>query len=390
MKKLLLVVGYKTINYGSVLQAYATQKMFEKAGASAEVLNMEMLWFSTRKKRVMFYLKNAEVMELIHRKGGVYFSKIMGRFHKDYRNRLRQRHGKFDAYVRENLTLTAEVKSWDEASELAEKYDAAVIGSDQVWLPSGVMTDIYTLAFVSDGQTRIAYAPSFGISTIPRKYWSKYREMLERFQFLSVREDTGVKIVKEIAGLECGVVADPVYMLDRDEWLKEIPDNVLYEEPYIFVYLLGNNRWQREVIARYAGSCGIKTVAVIHLDQYIGYDERCYDVKLTDAAPCDFLNLIRHAELIFTDSFHCVSFSLIENKEFYAFRRYAEHVKGSTNSRMDSLFHMLHIDESRMLDKASDMTDIGRKKLDYREINCLLDRMCRSSWEFVNRVIDND
>lgn len=387
MKKILLVVGYKTINYGSMLQAYATQKIFEKAGASVEILNLEILWAMTRKQRVIFYLKNGGISNLFNRKGGVYLSKVLRRFNKIYRMNFERRVSKFNAYANEHLKLTPDVKNWGEASMIAKEYDAVVIGSDQVWMPSSVITDIYTLAFASDGQTKIAYAPSFGLSRIPRKYWGKYKEMLESFDALSIREESGAQIIKEIVGLNCEIVADPVYMIDRDGWLDAVPDKKLFNEPYVFVYLLGNNRWQRKLIAEYSQFCGIKTVAIIQLEQYIGYDERCYDEKLMDVAPDDFLNLIRHAELIFTDSFHCASFSIIENKEFYIFKRYTDHLKGSTNSRIYSLFDLLHIDQDRILTETSDVVEIGKKKLNYDEVNRLLRETKNSSWKFIKRAV---
>ncbi|MCM1500997.1 MAG: polysaccharide pyruvyl transferase family protein, partial [Clostridium sp.] len=220
-----------------------------------------------------------------------------------------------------------------------------------------------------------------------RKYWEKYKEMLMKFRYLSVREESGAKIVKEISGLDCEVTVDPVYMLSKQEWLKEIPDNVLYAEPYIFVYLLGNNRWQREMIANYANRRRLKTVAIVHLDQYIKYDESYYDVKLVEARPCDFINLIRHAEVILTDSFHGTSFSLIENKNFFVFKRYGDQTKGSTNTRIDSLFNALHIDPNRLLTRTSDMFEIEKKELEYDKINDLLKEMCKSSWEFVKGAL---
>lgn len=387
MKKVLLVVGYKTINYGSILQAYATQKLFEKVGVSVDILNLEILWPMTRKQRVIFYLRNGGIHNLFARKGGVYFSKVLRRFNKTYNTNYAHRISEFNAYVNKYLKLTDGVKNWDEASILARKYDAVVIGSDQVWVPSSVITDIYTLAFASDGQTKIAYAPSFGLNKIPRKFWGKYKEMLKSFDAISIREKSGAELIKEIAGVNCEVVADPVYMIDKGEWLDMVPDKILFNEPYIFVYLLGNNRWQRDFIAEYSKFCGIKTVALIHLDQYIGYDECYYDKKLMDAAPSDFLNLIRHAELIFTDSFHCMSFSIIENKEFYIFKRYKDNLKESTNSRLYSLFNLLHIDWDRMLTEISDVEEIGKKKLNYDEINCFFGEMQDSSWEFIEKAV---
>lgn len=389
MKKALLVIGYKTLNYGSVLQAYATQRLFEKAGVSVEILNMESLWPITRRQRVLFYLKNGETGNLIARKGGVYLSGLIKRFHKSYGRSLERKRKNFASYIRDNFSLTAEVKSWREASELADNFEIVVIGSDQVWLPSSVMTDIYTLAFADHGQIKIAYAPSFGLGKIPEKYWEKYREMLHSFHFLSVREKSGVEIVKEISGLKCEVVADPVYMLERSEWLEKIPDKILFEKPYIFIYLLGNNRWQRDMITRYAKYRGIKTVAFIHSDQYIGYDEKYFDRKIADASPEDFLNFIRHAELIFTDSFHCVSFSIIENKEFYAFRRYKGDSEGSTNTRLDSLFCLLHINQDRLLTKFIHADEMDKKKMNYDEINSYLKEIKKSSREFVKNAVEN-
>lgn len=389
MKKILLVVGYKTINYGSLLQSYATQKMFEKAGVLVKILNLEVLWAATRKKRVFFYIKNGEIKNLIIRKGGVYFSEVIKKFDRAYRNGLRQREKKFISYIKDNLLLSGEVKDWNEASKVAEDFEGVVIGSDQVWLPSSVVTDIYTLAFANNGQVKIAYAPSFGLSNIPKKYWKKYREMLESFQFLSVREESGVRIVKEIAKLNCEIVIDPVYMFDKNEWKDKIPDKKMFDKPYIFVYLLGNNRWQRDIIMQFASYYKIKTVALIHLDQYIGYDESYFDIKIIDASPEDFLNLIRHAELIFTDSFHCASFSIIENKDFFVFKRYKENSKGSTNSRMDSLFKLLNIDKDRMITKSSDFNDIAnRRKIDYVEVNNMVKNVKKQSWEYIKKAVE--
>lgn len=388
MKKVLVYLGYKTINYGSILQAFATLEMLKKADVEPVLLNLDGLWKEIKIKKIKFYLLSGDFFFLLHSKGRLYCSKIYEKLNISYGKKIKNRKRKFIDFCQEYLTLSDEVTGFYEASVLSKKYDVVLLGSDQVWLPSSVVTDIYTLSFVKDKKiTKIAYAPSFGISKIPTKYIDKYKDMLGKITHVSVREEAGRQIVQQIANFDCPVVADPVLMLNKNEWEEYIPYKKCNEK-YIFVYLIGNNKWQREWIKKYALAMNMKTIALIHLDEYISYDETYFDRVLVDESPIDFFNWIRNAQLVFTDSYHCMLFSLIENKNIWCFKRFSDSKKISTNSRLYTILLKLEIEE-RLLNQDSKVEDCLFRDIDFASVNDKILSFQQKSWEYLINSIND-
>lgn len=382
-RKILVYVGYKTINYGSMLQAFATLEMLKKMGAEPVMLNLDGLWKEIKRRKMKFYLLSGDLTFLLQSKGRMYFSKLYEKLNLLYGKRIKERRNKFENFVKHYLVLTDEVNGFCEVSALAEKYDIVLLGSDQVWLPSSVVTDVYTLGFVKSPYTvKVAYAPSFGINKIPDKYKDKYEEMLKSFNYVSVRETSGRNIVREITGIDCPVVADPVMMLSRTEWEEKIPYQKKCRFRYIFVYLIGNNRWQREWIKQYAVKRHLETVALVHLDAYIPYDKKYFDHLLIEESPADFLNWIRNADEIFTDSYHCMLFSLIENKNVWCFRRFDDQKKVSTNSRLYTILVKFGLGK-RLLGKNSRIEDCILDEIDFQSVNEMLSDFQRESWDYL-------
>ena len=383
MKKILILMGYKTLNYGSNLQSIATCEMLRQIGMEVEVLNLDALWGMFRKNKVKFYLSSGDLSFIVKSKGGMYLSKFIEKIYPDYKKGIARRKELLYTFLDKRINYSNKVKNFAEATELSQNYDCVLLGSDQVWLPSSVMTDTYTLNFVDKNVKKIAYAPSFGIQEIPQKYWIKYRDMFENIDYIALREESGKKIVKEISGRVCEVVADPVLMLDSKKWKEIIPRKKEMNDRYIFCYLLGNNKWQREWIKKYAEAQRLKTVGLIHLDQRIAYDEKIYDEVMIDASPEKFLNLIRYAEVVFTDSFHCTLFSMIEQRKFWCFRRFDDGKKVSTNSRMYSILKLVGL-ENHMLNRNSNINIIDQhEKIDYRIIEMRINNFRKKSYEFL-------
>ena len=98
---------------------------------------------------------------------------------------------------------------------------------------------------------------------------------------------------------------------------------------------------------------GCKIIALRHLDQYVPNDENFGDIALYDVAPDRFLNLLRGASYVCTDSFHGSCFSIIHRIPFVTFNRYADGSKHSKNSRIDTLCGNLGLQERRYNEKAT-------------------------------------
>jgi len=233
-------------------------------------------------------------------------------------------------------------------------FDTIIVGSDQLWLPSNVVADYYTLSFVPYNVKKIAYATSFGIGHIPKKYKSLYKKFLSRIDHLSARETSGQKIIKEFTGRDVQLVSDPTLLLDADEWDKEATTGRIINGKYIFCYFMGNNPEQRSFVKRLAKEKECKVVALLHLDQYISEDENYVNYAPYDVTPSDFLNLVKYADYVCTDSFHGTIFSIIYSRTFFTFKRFNKKASLSTNTRITSLLIRLRLIE-RLFDGNEDV-----------------------------------
>ena len=110
-------------------------------------------------------------------------------------------------------------------------------GSDQVWNPgTGMNIEPYFLSFTPKGKKRISYASSFGVTRIPTQYADKFKKLLNGLDFISVREEAGVKIVEEVAQRKAELVLDPTLLLDKEEWKKCSSGYNPNNEGYVIIY----------------------------------------------------------------------------------------------------------------------------------------------------------
>lgn len=252
--------------------------------------------------------------------------------------------------------------------EGATRYSAVITGSDQLWSPAGLPTNFYNLMFVPDTILKISIASSFGVKEIPWYQKKRTAYFLNRMDFVSMRESRGAEIVKELTGKTVPTILDPVFLLSEKEWLKEIPNRKTYNQPYIFAYFLGTTSSYREAVTIFAKKRGLKVITLRHMDQYVPGDENFGDFAPYDIGPADFLNYIRNADYIFTDSFHGTAFSIINQKQFVVFDRYKSSSKHSKNSRIDTLCSNLGL-ESRRFATGNTLEDMISSPIDYNKVN---------------------
>ena len=97
-----------------------------------------------------------------------------------------------------------------------------------------------------------------------------------------------------------------------------------------------------------------------------------------DMDAADFVNLIRHAEYILTDSFHGSVFSILHHKKFMTFNRFTAGVN-SRNSRIDSLCTLLGLSERRF---NGNVTDV-EKDINYKVVEEKLLKLRKASLEYL-------
>lgn len=382
--KIAIASCYFKNNYGSQLQAFATQKVIENMGCEAVTINLENnIDFRNGKKR--YYINQLKNISFIKEKFGMLKLKFDKKFNKQLNYNLSIRDKKFEEF-KKIYHLTSPYKTYQELTEMVKKYDSVLVGSDQLWLPVNVVADYYTLNFVPDEINKISYATSFGISEIPKKYEELYKKFLNRINYLSVREDKGKELVESLIHKEAEVVCDPTLLLDKDEWMCIQDEKRIIEGKYILCYFLGDNIEHRKFVERLKEKTGYKTVSLNHCDQYVKYSDKFADETPYDIGPGEFINLIRNAEYICTDSFHGTVFSIINEKSFFTFRRFNNNSKMSTNSRIDSILSKLTL-QNRLLNGDENTEKVISQVIDYEKVNKEIAKFRDESKEFLKKAL---
>lgn len=381
MKKVGVVSCYFKNNYGSILQAYATRKFLDENNIPNETVNVSQLSDFSKGKR-KYYISQAANLRFLKTKSGMIKLKGYARINRRLKRNFAVRNRRFEEFKR-NFVLTRAFSTYSELHEYAKNtYSDVIVGSDQLWLPVNVVADYYTLNWVPEGVNTISYATSFGVSGIPPRYHSLYRKYLEGIRHLSVREEQGVRLVRKLAQKEAKLVCDPTLLLTKDEWMDIQDSERIIPDKYIFCYFLGANIEHRKFVERLKEETGYKIVSINHCDEYVRYSDKFADIVPYDVGPGEFINYIRNAEYVCTDSFHGTAFSLINNVRFFTFRRYDSKSDLSTNSRIHSLLNVVGLND-RLIYGTEDAGQLMKKEINFDDVNSRVEAFRKDSAQWL-------
>ena len=203
-----------------------------------------------------------------------------------------------------------------------------------------------------------------------------------------MRENSGAEIVMKESGREATVVCDPTMMLTAEEWMHIQDEKPFAEGKYILMYLMGDNPEQREFVKKLSKSTGCRIIGLLHGATYISYDENVADEKPYNVGPAEFINLIRNAEFVCTDSFHCCVFSILNSTKFFAFRRWPDGSKFSANDRLYTLLQFTGL-ERRMLMGDEDVESCASDDIDFGPVLEKVAEKRKMSMEFLVNALNN-
>lgn len=390
MKKIAIVSCYFQHNYGSMLQAYATQMALDKLGYDNETIDVSGFNREIKRAKMLYFAKASLTSDILFSKLGMATNVLRKKLSKGtYGKNTSIRNHKFDDFYKEYFRLSSK---YDSKAKLGEKckdnYSAVLVGSDQLWLPGNIAGDYYTLNFVPDSINTVAYATSFGQSELPSDSAKKAKVFLKRIKHIGIREESGKKLIKKLVNRDVQVVCDPTLLFTGKEWMSIQTEETKINEPYILCYFLGNNLLHREFAKRLKEKTDCKIVALVHLDEYVKNDEGYADYTPYDVDPADFLNLIRNAKYICTDSFHCSVFCMLYEKVFFTFKRYTRKTKYSTNSRLDTLFNLAGI-EGRVFEGNEDIQKCLDMYIDYTAVCENLEKIRKESYNYLVAALED-
>ena len=383
-KKIGLVLAFKGTNYGALLQAYATQHIIESLGFDTEIID-----FRGKKNQISNFFKRGYfqfriISWLNKRKNRIPSLMTNNDFAKNRKGR-REIAEDFRSRTLHNIML---IRDYKYLKNLSLDYQGVIIGSDQKWLPGACYDAISSLDFVSQGTMRISYATSLGVSEYPKYCWHSSKKMWEKMDHLSVREKKGADIIHQICGnINVSVVLDPTYLLTTSAWKELIPEKCMNEKKYLFCYFLGSEVDNKQCARRYADAHNLQLVSLFSNESLGEIDQSYADKLISDATPEDFVNWIRGAECIFTDSFHGLAFSVINQKQFYVFYRKRIDVVQSRNSRIDNILSTWKLEDRLILNQNIDWEKHPHQDIDYKEVERILDAKREESLSFLKEAL---
>lgn len=295
-----IVTFHDADNYGAVLQAYALQEILRNKGADAECIRFtedvpvpvppEPV-SPDREARLKNYPRLALKRDAMAE-------------HREKRARL------FEAFREEYLRLSRPYAP-HERSALGSAYDRFIVGSDQVWNYEIIGQDErYFLPFAPD-RKKTAYAASFGLSGLPERLHGYYAERLRSFASISVREESGRGMVKDLVGRDVPLCLDPTLLPGREMWTTFAAQG-RETGPRIVLYLIDVDM---ELIALAETLAASKNLPIKLITANM--QARFGAGYWSDTGVVNFVSQLMQAEEVLTDSFHGLAFSLIFRKNFH-------------------------------------------------------------------------
>lgn len=254
--------------------------------------------------------------------------------------------------------------------------DVVVYGSDQIWRKQnglgGRFNPVYFGENILNTKRHISYAGSMGkmeLNEGDKKYISS---TLSKFEKLSVRENALNDLFLSL-GLKSEVVVDPTLLLTSSEWDKLLSPQRIIKEKYVLYYQVLGKSIDEEGVKEYASRKGLRYVKLLTTAPNSHQESYVIDTKGPEA----FVSLIKHAEMVFTSSFHGLVFSITYNKPFYA--SYVEN-----SSRAESIIEAVGLKHCLLppMGKIPDAPPV----IDYDEVNRRMADLRKSSIDFIKKI----
>lgn len=311
-------------NYGGILQAYALQTVLERMGHEVEVFNRPFIPQKTKwrdiPKRIIKKILGRDVVifrERRYNREAPILNSAIWEFRKKY--------------IHERIINSLhEIKETD--------YECIVVGSDQVWRPKYFKEQWHTgiedayLAFTKGWKIkRIAYAVSFGVDTweYTQNETTRCRECIKMFDAISVREDSGISLLKQNLGVDAIQVLDPTLLLNKEDYVLLFEKaQTSISEGNLLVYILDYNKEKSIFVDKIANDYSLKPFMV---NKSLVKQNTSIEVRILPPVE-SWLRGFFDAEMTITDSFHACVFSLIFNKKYIVVKNMSR-----GNSRIDNL-----------------------------------------------------
>lgn len=363
MKKVLIVTFLRAINYGAVLQAYATNIALKKMKTQPEFLDIADNYpiilnpFKEKGLKTKISIIRENIFSVCR------LAKIL----------LKRK--RFDDFINQEFKKTKKYLKPEDVMNDPPTSDIYMTGSDQMFNASKRVNPVFYLEFAEKNAKKISYATSMGNSSPAPECEKKFFDNLKQYAHISVRE-MSTKEFFETKGLNASQHIDPTFLLKKKEWDSLVEDETpIVQGNYILVYELLPHKLTKELIEIIRKETGYKVVNIATK----AFNRVEADINLYDVGPLQFLNLFKNAQQVITTSFHGTCFSIIYNKPFYT-------LIGNKEKRIRTLCELLNL-EKCVLDEE---IVINEEPIDWDFSNKVVEKERKRALEYLNSCINEE
>lgn len=372
-KKIGIATVYTGFNYGSALQAFATKTLLSGMGYESEVLKLSGSLLPGRDVRVKKIL-TVLFRSMLH-PGGV---KSLKNYGDSIKKPLSpESMAMFRQFADYNIRPYEEKYNNLKKSAYSDEYCAFLCGSDQIWNSAVFYVDpFYYLRFAPE-EKRIAFAPSFGRDFIPNYNKRKIKKFVSGIKYKSVREESGVGLIKDLTGDSAQVLIDPTLVLNSDEWTKNLKLKTKNEEKYLLAYFLDEpSEKAKKAVKDISEKYGLKIIGLPY-----SFEDTPWAENTAHAGPSEFVEYIKNASFVCTDSFHGTAFSLNFNIPFYTFERNYGNA-GKQSARIQSILSIVSQSERYEPENYDNCFEIS-----FDNVNVVLDEQREISKKYLTDIL---
>ena len=323
-----------TSNYGAILTAYALQQVLENMGITSQLVNYQ---YGYKKKL--------------------------------FKNSL------FESFANKYLNISEKISSKKDFDKLAKAVNTFLVGSDQVF--NTYMTknrlNEYLLGFPMTDAKRIAISASFGVEklSLTNELRYRYKNYLKMFDYITVRETSGIDICKKEFDCNAEWLIDPVFIADKKIYENICKTAKLDCTGKILTYVLDENQKYKDKYKALSTK----------------FNKEVFSITKNNVNVQDWLNAIKTCDFMVTDSFHGMCFAIIFNKPFVCIVN-----KDRGAARFSSLLDKLEIQKSCLYENISDVNIdmIDFQTTNYQTVNNNLAEIQRTAFDKVKSMMYND
>lgn len=377
--KIGIVTFHAVPNYGAVFQAYGLQQYLKSLGHDVFFIDYRPAYLTTGG---YFHLPKSRW----HVKANVVIAYQKYMALKGWLDpAMRQQKKAFEAFVTKNLILSSSrYTSIEQLRKQPPTCDAYIAGSDQIWNPStqyGVDPACF-LDFGPPSSKRIAYAASFGKSIIPHRHHAEISSLASNFNAISIREASGCELLKQIAGIEATLVPDPTFLIDWNDFINSSPSNT-HQNNHLFSYVLRSGDGLYELQKNLAENMQAEVLQPLNPHQrWKSFG------KVNAMSPLEWLESIRNASAVLTNSFHGTVFAILFNRPFLTVK--LDGNKAGLNTRMDHLLTSLGLTDRQVsLSDYDTVADKMQHPIEWDAVNARIKKIKAQGCEFITQALSH-